>query len=71
MRFRLMTYNIHKGIGGVDRRYRPERIIEAGAHCEADIVLLQDVVDGVPRSRNHRPVERRGAAASTRNRSSE
>ncbi len=28
MRFRLMTYNIHKGIGGVDRRYRFERIIE-------------------------------------------
>ncbi len=28
MRFRLMTYNIHKGNGGVDRRYRFERIIE-------------------------------------------
>ena len=23
-----MTYNIHKGIGGVDRRYRFEQIIE-------------------------------------------
>lgn len=57
MRFRLLTYNIHKGIGGVDRRYRPERIIEAIAHCQPDIVLLQEVDDGVPRSNGHRQVD--------------
>ncbi len=57
MRFRLLTYNIHKGIGGVDRRYHPERVIEAIAHCEPDIVLLQEVDDGVPRSRRHRQVD--------------
>lgn len=56
MHFRVMTYNIHKGIGGVDRRYRPERVIEAIAHCEPDIVFLQEVDDGVPRSRNHKQV---------------
>ena len=27
MQFRVVTYNIHKGIGGVDRRCRPERIV--------------------------------------------
>jgi endonuclease/exonuclease/phosphatase family metal-dependent hydrolase len=57
VRFRLVTYNIHKGIGGVDRRYRPERVIESIAHCEPDIVLLQEVDDGVPRSRRHRQVD--------------
>lgn len=51
MQFRLMTYNIHKGIGGVDRRYRPERIVTTIARYRPDIVLLQEVDDGVPRSR--------------------
>jgi endonuclease/exonuclease/phosphatase family metal-dependent hydrolase len=52
----LLTYNIHKGIGGVDRRYHLDRVIEAIAHCEPDIVLLQEVDDGVPRSRRDRQV---------------
>ena len=62
MDFRLLTYNIHKGIGGVDRRYRPERIIETIAHCEPDIVCLQEVDDGVPRSRHDRQVDLLGDA---------
>lgn len=62
MRFRLVTYNIHKGIGGVDRRYRLERIIGVLAHCNADIVLLQEVDDGAPRSRRHRQVDSLGDA---------
>jgi endonuclease/exonuclease/phosphatase family metal-dependent hydrolase len=57
MRFRLLTYNIHKGIGGVDRRYRPGRIVEAIAHCAPDIVLLQEVDDGVSRSQHHCQVD--------------
>jgi endonuclease/exonuclease/phosphatase family metal-dependent hydrolase len=62
MRFHLVTYNIHKGIGGVDRRYRPERIIETLKHHRPDIVLLQEVDDGVPRSRHHRQVDLFGDA---------
>ncbi len=62
MRFRLLTYNIHKCIGGVDRRYRPERVVEAIAHCQPDMVLLQEVDDGVPRSKHHRQVEMLGDA---------
>jgi endonuclease/exonuclease/phosphatase family metal-dependent hydrolase len=54
---RLITYNIHKGIGGVDRRYRLERIVEVLRHCEPDVVLLQEVDDDVPRSRHHRQVD--------------
>lgn len=62
MQFRLITYNIHKGIGGVDRRYRPGRVIETLAHYRADIVLLQEVDEGVPRSRGHRQVDLLGDA---------
>ena len=50
MRFRVLTYNIHRAIG-VDRRFRPERIIRIIESHEADIVLLQEVDEGVPRSR--------------------
>lgn len=50
MRLRLLTYNIHRAIG-VDRQFRPERIIRIISHYGADVVLLQEVDDGVPRSR--------------------
>ena len=54
---RVVTYNIHKGIGGVDRRYRLARIVDVLAHLEPDIAFLQEVDDGVPRSRRDRQVE--------------
>lgn len=50
MRLRVLTYNIHRAIG-VDRRFMPERIIRIIESHEADIVLLQEVDEGVPRSR--------------------
>ena len=50
MRLRMMTYNIHRAIG-VDRRFRPERIVEIVAHYAPDVLLLQEVDEGVPRSR--------------------
>jgi len=50
MNLRVLTYNIHRAIG-VDRRFRPERIAEIIAHHDCDIVLLQEVDVGVPRSR--------------------
>ncbi len=49
--FRVVTYNIHKGIGGIDRRYRPERIIETLQRYDPDIILMQEVDNKVPRSR--------------------
>ena len=57
MNLRLVSYNIHKGIGGIDRLYRLERIIGVLAECKADIVYLQEVDDGVPRSRSDRQVD--------------
>lgn len=57
MQVRVLTYNIHKGIGGVDRLYRPQRIIETLQHYQADIIFLQEVDDGVPRSRYDRQAD--------------
>jgi endonuclease/exonuclease/phosphatase family metal-dependent hydrolase len=47
---RVVTYNIHRAIG-VDRRFRPERVLRVLRHYDADLVLLQEVDEGVPRSR--------------------
>lgn len=46
---RVMSYNIHRAIG-VDRRFRPERIVQILDHHAPDLLLLQEVDDGVPRS---------------------
>lgn len=50
MRFRLLTYNIHRAIG-VDRRFQPDRIVRILENHAADVVLLQEVDEGAPRSR--------------------
>jgi endonuclease/exonuclease/phosphatase family metal-dependent hydrolase len=50
LRIRVVTYNIHRAIG-VDRRFRPDRIIGILSAYDADLVLLQEVDEGVPRSR--------------------
>lgn len=49
MRLKLVTYNIHRAIG-VDRRFRPDRIVQILAHHDPDIALLQEVDQGAPRS---------------------
>jgi endonuclease/exonuclease/phosphatase family metal-dependent hydrolase len=50
MEFRILSYNIHRAIG-VDRLFRPERVASNIRYHQPDIVLLQEVDDGVPRSR--------------------
>lgn len=49
MRLRVVTWNIHKGIGGVDRRYRLERTAAVLASLRPDIALLQEVAEDMPR----------------------
>jgi len=68
MRLRVMTWNIHKGIGGIDRRYRPERIVEVIAHYRPDTVFLQEVDEGARRSSFHRQVDVLGDALGLRHR---
>ncbi len=62
MRFCVMTYNIHKGIGGLDRRYRLDRVVDTIRHYAPDILMLQEVDDGAPRSRREEQVHVLGEA---------
>jgi len=48
---RLLSYNIHKGIGGRDRRYRLKRIIDVIEQENPDLVCLQEVDRHVRRSK--------------------
>jgi endonuclease/exonuclease/phosphatase family metal-dependent hydrolase len=43
--FRIVTYNIHK-CRGLDRRVRPQRIVEILREINADIIALQEVLNG-------------------------
>ena len=47
---RLLTCNIHSGIGGADRRYSLERIVALIAGENPDLICLQEVDSNVPRS---------------------
>lgn len=49
---RLLSYNIHKGIGGRDRRYDLSRISQAIEHENPDLICLQEVTRHAPRTRH-------------------
>lgn len=46
---KVVSYNIHRAIG-IDRKFAPERIVKILEALDGDIVLLQEVDEGVPRS---------------------
>jgi endonuclease/exonuclease/phosphatase family metal-dependent hydrolase len=48
---RLLSYNIHKGIGGLDRRYDLDRIVRVIEHANPDLVCLQEVTKHATRTR--------------------
>lgn len=48
MDLKILTWNIHKGIGGVDRRYDLMRVAEVIQEIKPDVALLQEVADGWP-----------------------
>jgi endonuclease/exonuclease/phosphatase family metal-dependent hydrolase len=50
---RLLSYNIHKGIGGSDRRYEIDRILGVIAAEDPDLICLQEVDRHVRRSHYH------------------
>jgi endonuclease/exonuclease/phosphatase family metal-dependent hydrolase len=68
VRLRVLSYNIHKCIGGIDRRYQPERVISTIAHYRPDIVMLQEVDAGALRSSLHHQSELLGDALALRHR---
>jgi len=49
LRIKVVSYNIHRAIG-VDRRFRPQRVVDILTHHWPDLLLLQEVDEGVPRS---------------------
>jgi endonuclease/exonuclease/phosphatase family metal-dependent hydrolase len=57
MRLRVLTYNIHKCIGGVDRKYEPSRVVDVIRRLDVDVLMLQEVDAGVTRSRKDVQVE--------------
>lgn len=68
MKLRILTYNIHKCIGGVDRRYDPARIRDTIAHYDPDVALLQEVDQFVKRSNHDRQVDMLGEMLGYRHR---
>ena len=50
---RLLTWNIHKGIGGIDRRYDLDRIQSVLVALAPDLVCLQEVAFDMKRLRAH------------------
>ena len=63
---RLLSYNIHKGIGGRDRRYRLERIIQVIEAENPDLVCLQEVDRHVAHDPARRPAQEAQRGASMR-----
>jgi endonuclease/exonuclease/phosphatase family metal-dependent hydrolase len=68
VRLRVLSYNIHKCIGGIDRRYQPDRVVATIAHYRPDIVMLQEVDAGARRSSGHQQCEMLGEALGLRHR---
>lgn len=68
MRVRLVTWNIHKAIGGVDRSYRPDRVVDVLRRYAPDFVLLQEVDEGARRSKGHHQTHLIGDALGLRHR---
>ena len=59
---RLISWNVHKCIGGLDRRYDPARIAAVLASAEPSIVLLQEVAQNGRRFRHERQIDVLGDA---------
>ncbi|HEY4176021.1 MAG TPA: endonuclease/exonuclease/phosphatase family protein [Kofleriaceae bacterium] len=57
MKLRVLSYNIHKCIGGLDRRYEPHRTAEVIRKQDVDILMLQEVDSGVARSNKDKQTE--------------
>jgi endonuclease/exonuclease/phosphatase family metal-dependent hydrolase len=68
VRFTLLTYNIHKCVGGADRRHDRDRITKVISHYDPDLVLLQEVDQYTKRSRAKRQADVLGESLGYRHR---
>jgi endonuclease/exonuclease/phosphatase family metal-dependent hydrolase len=68
MQIRMVSYNIHKCVGGLDRRYDPDRVRETVQHYAPDLLLLQEVAQKSARFNHDTQVERLGDQLGLRHR---
>jgi len=59
---RVLSWNVHKCVGGLDRRYDPARIAACIGAAQPDVVLLQEVAQNGSRYRRDRQVDLLGDA---------
>lgn len=59
---RIACWNVHKCVGGLDRRYDPARVAAVLAAAAPDVVLLQEVAQNGRRYRHDRQVDLLGDA---------
>lgn len=57
MQIRILSWNVHKCTGGLDRRYDPVRTARLIALAEPDLVLLQEVAEDGSWYRSERQVD--------------
>ncbi len=57
MQLRVLSWNVHKCTGGLDRRYDPARTAELAASVEPDLLLLQEVAENGAWYRGERQVD--------------
>lgn len=62
MLVRVVSWNVHKCVGGLDRRYDPGRTAAVLAAAEPDLVLLQEVAQNGRWYHHHRQVDVLGDA---------
>jgi endonuclease/exonuclease/phosphatase family metal-dependent hydrolase len=57
MHLRALTWNVHKCVGGLDRRYDPARVAAVIAAAQPELVLLQEVAQNGRRYRHERQID--------------
>ena len=57
MPLRVLSWNVHKCVGGLDRRYDPARTAATIGACAADLILLQEVAVGGSWYRDDRQID--------------
>ena len=57
LKLTVVSWNVHKCIGGLDRRYDPLRTATVLAAAQPDVVLLQEVAQNGSRFRMERQVD--------------
>lgn len=66
---RVLCWNVHKCVGGIDRRYDPARTAAVIAQAQPDVVLLQEVAQNGAWYRGERQVDVLGDALGLAHRS--